>query len=410
MILRQLLIRRNVITHMAIALVGILMLSACDRSEPDRQYFFLNAHHAQYNEPVIWETFGPQDTCRLSIGNAILIYLFEHPITDYKPVLEKHFSLAEEHRIPVLVEMDPISFMNDAPELWNWFDPSLPGYNPDNRENVEWYDWGSEHAVRIGWLNWGRQIRLRPMINLFSPDYQSAVRERVDSIMTWTSVWYKSLPKKDRWLLCGVKITGELAFGINNWYYPDGNSYADKNPSEDPTTSIQLDVLPDRTAAQIGYAALTYMGRKNSGEVTAEDIYAIEKEYARFIADLVQGYGIPRERLFSHAGGRHGDLDAAIQPGTCPSWTFYWEEAMDPGVMPQITDYLPLSDAPYWGCAEWNIGDQPRSGWEEALENTFSIPRCRFATLFNFDFIYRPDSTGRIRPNPDAVAALKARM
>ena len=183
MILRQLLIRRNVITHMAIALVGILMLSACDRSEPDRQYFFLNAHHALYNEPVIWETFGPQDTCRLSIGDAILIYLFEHPITDYKPVLEKHFSLAEEHRIPVLVEMDPISFMNDAPELWNWFDPSLPGYNPDNRENVEWYDWGSEHAVRIGWLNWGRQIRLRPMINLFSPDYQSAVRERVDSIM-----------------------------------------------------------------------------------------------------------------------------------------------------------------------------------------------------------------------------------
>ncbi len=391
-------------------LSGLLLLASCGQEEAPRQYFFFNAHYFLYNTQLVYDTFGPQDSCRLAVGTAPLFYLFEHPVSEYKPVLEKHFALAEQYRIPLLVELDPISFMNDAPQLWNWFDPERPGYDPANRENVEWYDWGSEHAVRIGWLNWGRQIRLQPMINLFSPAYQEAVRERTDSMMTWTAAWYKSLPKKDKWLLGGVKITGELAFGINNWYYPDGNSYADRPVSEDPTSSIQLDVFPDRTVAQIGYAALTYMGRKTSGEVTAEDIFAIEKEYARFVADLVQGYGIPRERLFSHSGGRSDDLDAAIQPNTCPSWTFYWEEAVDPGKMEQIIDYLPTSDAPYWGCAEWNIGDASPELWEKSLENTFSIPRCRFATIFNYDSVFKPDSAGVLRPDPGAYEALRRRF
>ena len=200
-------------------LSGLLLLASCGQEEAPRQYFFFNAHYFLYNTQLVYDTFGPQDSCRLAVGTAPLFYLFEHPVSEYKPVLEKHFALAEQYRIPLLVELDPISFMNDAPQLWNWFDPERPGYDPANRENVEWYDWGSEHAVRIGWLNWGRQIRLQPMINLFSPAYQEAVRERTDSMMTWTAAWYKSLPKKDKWLLGGVKITGELAFGINNNKY-----------------------------------------------------------------------------------------------------------------------------------------------------------------------------------------------
>ena len=72
--------------------------------------------------------------------------------------------------------------------------------------------------MKIGWLNWGRQIRLRPMANVFSPAYQAEVKKRMDIILSFVADWYKSLPKEKKYLLCGIKLTGELGFGFNNWY------------------------------------------------------------------------------------------------------------------------------------------------------------------------------------------------
>ena len=396
---------------LAYLLLLLLPLNVCSCRVPGpEQYFFLNDGYNYFNYASIHAAFGPQDTCRLAVGQAILIYLFDQPLSEYKTKLQKHFSQAEQFHIPILLELDPVSFMRDAPELWNWWDPGKPGFDPANRENVEWSDWGSDNAVRIGWLNWGSQMRILPMINLFSPAYQTAVRERMDSLMTWTSEWYQSLPRERKWLLGGVKITGELAFGINNWYYPDGNKLAEQPATGDPQTGIRIDSLPNRGVGQIGYAALTYMGRKTAGEITIEDIWAIEKEYSAFVASLAQGYGIPRERLFSHSGGWYGDLDAAIQPNTCPSWSFYWDEAIHPANYPQVAEHLPKSDAPFWGLSEWNIGSQPRVKWAEALENAFSIPRWRFISLFNYPTIFQRDSSGIDRPDPEATAALLDRQ
>jgi len=29
----------------------------------------------------------------------------------------------------------------NRPDLWNCFDPARPGYNPNNKSNVEWHGW-----------------------------------------------------------------------------------------------------------------------------------------------------------------------------------------------------------------------------------------------------------------------------
>ena len=119
----------------------------------------------------------------------------------------------------MLIQLDPITFWDNVPELWNWFDPGIPGYNEDNKANVEWTSWSMDDAVKIGWLNWGTQIRLRPMANLFSKAYQAAVKARMDAFLSILSEWYTELPEAKKYLLIGVKITGELAVGVNNWYY-----------------------------------------------------------------------------------------------------------------------------------------------------------------------------------------------
>ncbi len=370
-------------------------------------YFFLNDECDKFDYPQISTAFGPQSGKKVAVGNAILIYMFSRPMEQFKELLDKHFSMAEEYDIPVLVELDPITFWQDVPELWNWWDPTKPGYDPNNKENVEWESWSSEDAVKIGWLNWGRQIRLLPMPNLFSQAYQAAVKDRMDQFMTWTADWYKSLPKSKKYLLGGIKITGELGFGVNNWYYPDGNSYFDKPEEEDPKGGIRVDEMPSRGVGQIGYAALKYSGIRSEGEITPADIYSLEKEYARFVADIAQGYGFPRGMLFSHSGGAGDDLAAAVQPNSCPTWSFYWEEAADPSLTPQVSKYLKMSDAPYWGCSEWNIGDKPKEDWTEALRNCYSIPGCRFISLFNYGTIFGKDQDGNLVVNDAAVEALK---
>ena len=373
---------------------------------PDH-YFFLNDECDKFDYPQISTAFGPQSGKKVAVGNAILIYMFSRPMEQFKELLDRHFSMAEEYDIPILVELDPITFWQDVPELWNWWDPTKPGYDPKNKENVEWTSWSSEDAVKVGWLNWGRQIRLLPMPNLFSPAYQAAVKDRMDQFMTWTADWYKSLPKSKKYLLGGVKITGELGFGVNNWYYPGGNSYYDKPEEEDPKGGIRVDKMPSRGVGQIGYAALKYSGIRSEGEITPADIYSLEKEYARFVADIAQGYGFPRGMLFSHSGGAGDDLAAAVQPNSCPTWSFYWAEAADPSLTPQVSKYLKMSDAPYWGCSEWNIGDKPKEDWTEALRNCYSIPGCRFISLFNYGTIFSKDQDGNLVVNDAAVEALK---
>lgn len=390
-------------------LVSVVFLATdCQRSTPGPEhYFFLNDHCYHFNYETIHEAFGPQSGKKVAVGNAILTYIFDRPIDEFDTLLHKHFELSEKYDIPVLVELDPITFWDGVPELWNWWDEDAPGYDPGNKENVEWTSWSSDDAVKIGWLNWGRQIRLKPMANLFSPAYQAAIKERMDKFMTWTSDWYESLPREKKYLLGGVKLTGELGFGINNWYYENGNSYLGKAPENDPTTGIDLHDMPARGVCQIGYAALKSSGIKAEGEITPEDIYRVEKEFAAFIANIVQGYGIPRELLFSHSAGAGKDLDAAIQDNTCPSWSFYWEEALDPSISESVKEYLGTSDAPYWGCAEWNIGDQPKERWSEALDNCFSIPGCRFISLFNYGTIFGEDSLGNQKTNDGAIEAIK---
>ena len=167
---------------------------------PDH-YFFLNDECDKFDYPQISTAFGPQSGKKVAVGNAILIYMFSRPMEQFKELLDRHFSMAEEYDIPILVELDPITFWQDVPELWNWWDPTKPGYDPKNKENVEWTSWSSEDAVKVGWLNWGRQIRLLPMPNLFSPAYQAAVKDRMDQFITWTADWYKSLPKRKTYLL-----------------------------------------------------------------------------------------------------------------------------------------------------------------------------------------------------------------
>lgn len=358
------------------------------------QYFFLNGADWQYNYQMLHDEFGSQGGQRVRVGQAAMFYIFERPMYTLVPELREHLRQARLYEVPILVELDPVTFCNAVPDLWNWWDPDYYCYDERNRENVEWTWWTPDSAVRIGWLNWGRQLRITPMLNLYSRAYWRTVRYRMNVLMGIVAEWYAELPEDKRWLLCGVKVTGELAFGVNNWYFPNGNSLADLPEAEDPQLDMgtTMKLMPSRGAQTIGYAALSSSGIKGKGEIEAEDIYRLERKFVRDIGRLSRHSGLPRRMLFGHSGGCGEDLGSCLNRYVCPAWSFYNEDALNPAEA-EAMKWLRQSDAPYYGAAEFSLWEEPDPDkWRDALLRHYAIPRCRFVSLFTVNGLFLPGS------------------
>jgi hypothetical protein len=163
--------------------------------------------------------------------------------------------------------------------LWNWWDESLPGFDPANRENVEWSGWSPNDALKIAWRNWGRQLRVRPPPNLMSQRYRKECHEKMTLLIPVVLDWWKALPAKKKELLVGIKLGWESSIGVNAWYYPKGNDFLGRPASNDPVTGLKGNELPARGVATIGYAAVKTAGIRDSGELTEADLAEVVQRH-----------------------------------------------------------------------------------------------------------------------------------
>jgi hypothetical protein len=177
-------------TH--IMLTGLLALSLCatgvanTQSDQDRRgepahYILINGvENTEASFQEIAETYGKAGGRHISVGIGFIISTLNMTPERAAQTLKQYLSLSVRYEIPVLVQLDGESWWHNRPDLWNWWDKSKPGYNPENRHNVEWTDWTPDSAVKIGWRNWGRQLRVLPMPNLMSPAYIKANIQRMN--------------------------------------------------------------------------------------------------------------------------------------------------------------------------------------------------------------------------------------
>jgi hypothetical protein len=85
-------------------------------------------------------------------------------IEDEKQVPERihsAFAAARKHDLAVMLHFDFHVAWQNRPDLWNWFDPQKPGFNPENKRNVEWFGWEGPPA-KVRYLNWGVPERIAP--------------------------------------------------------------------------------------------------------------------------------------------------------------------------------------------------------------------------------------------------------
>ena len=52
--------------------------------------------------------------------------------------IREAFRVAAKRGVAVHLTIESHYLWQSRPDLWNYFDPSGPGYDPNNRENVEW--------------------------------------------------------------------------------------------------------------------------------------------------------------------------------------------------------------------------------------------------------------------------------
>jgi len=383
----------------------VLLAGLTERvARAEAQYVVVNMSPAE-TSPSVFEQIREiaVNPCAGQIGlgvGAIFSYLNEAP-EKTRAHLTEFLALAERYSIPIVVQLDGEQWWGARPDLWNWWDPARPGYDPQNRNNVEWLGWGPEHALKIAWRNWGRQIRVLPPPNFMSQPYRQACHQEMRKLVPLILDWWQALPAHKRHLLIGVKLGWESAIGVNSFYYPNGNALLDQPESDDPRSGLKADQIPDRGVTAIGYAAVTSAQLANSGSLQEAHLAEIVRRHLTDLCALSADLGLPRERLFTHvAGWKEQELlyDTALNPYACPGWSFY-KYAKTPDKDRGVQRVLQQSDAPFWAAVEWLLmGKQDASDWHRALGRTLSDPKCRYVCIYNWR---------SIKNNRDAITGIQ---
>src|SRR5690606_3554833 len=194
-----------------VTIVFIVLLLPCQAQQNEPRYIFVNtwtkwstAKPSSFNRKVIDQITSYIDAPNNGSLKLGVSYVFDYLRSDLDSVeqsLNNFLRLSEETGVPILVNLDGLNWMEARPDLWNWWDPDKPGYNPENRKNVEWTSWNESDAVKISWRNWGSQLRVLPAPNIMSPAIISAQLAALDQLIPNIVRWYEALPANKKYLL-----------------------------------------------------------------------------------------------------------------------------------------------------------------------------------------------------------------
>jgi len=366
----------------------------------EKYIFFNHGLFAENEIQDIVSIFGKQSDKKVAVGIGVIVSVLNASTTDVVEKINSQLALASKYCLPVSIKLDAEVWWEYRSDLWNWWDQSKPGFNPDNKDNVEWTDWTNDSAVKLGWLNWGRQIRMVPTPNLMSPRYKEAWKSAMTASVNAIKLWYDELPADKKYLFGSIVIGWESSIGVTNHFYPNGNGYLNQPEANDPTTGFDISVLPSRGLQSLGYAAVKTAGIASSGTMTETMQTEVVRRHLEDLSKTVYELGIPREKIYTHCGGWvKGEIlyTAANNQYSCPGWSFY-DHASDPATDLTAMDALSKSDAPYWGAVEWLLqGNKTEGEWTSALNKTLS-GNCRMITIYNWE---------NVNSNYNAIEAIR---
>ncbi len=366
-------------------------------------YIFLNASPgrnftvakpASFNPKVfsaIIKKIDAPDNKKMRLGISAIFDFLSTNIDSVEKSLDNFMLISQQLKVPILINLDGINWLNGHPELWNWWDPKKPGFNPDNKKNVEWADWNDSSAVKIGWRNWGRQLRVLPAPNLSSPAIINAQITALERLVPRIVNWYRLLPEHEKYLLGGVKLGHETSIGVNAYYYKNGNRYQEQMPNNnslDPLESFNAAAGFNGGLSQIGYAAVKTAGIKNKGQLTAVDLEKVVYNFLNTLSHTAFKLGLPKNLIYTHQGGnfapweKHLSFAAGCNDFSIPGWSFYDTDPNNAGDLGEVIDKRII---PGWAAVEWWWAGSNKEEWIHHLNTTLQFKNCRFLAIYNWE-------------------------
>ena len=313
-------------------------------------------------------TTGDGKTRQLGLGLALKTFDDEK---DLPARIHEAFQVAKKNNLAVALSFDSHNFWSSRPDLWNWFDPQKPGYNPANKSNVEWYDWkGTPNKTR--YLDWGSAERLAPHMCYTSPAVRREITRIVTSVIGPAVNSELELLKKEgkEYLFAGILVGSEIT--IDDYTHPDDPAIA---------KLMEQDGAP---RGRLGYCALTQHGysENNPPPDFRQALAEVNQEFIAFWAKQFVDAGISPSRLYTHIAApfvqetTNGPIWNAFNDYSRPGWTTYPVRFLNADFQ-VLYEELKKHGNPPWGGVEANAGipiamGAPPVAWEEYLARHFN--------------------------------------
>ncbi len=323
------------------------------------------------------------------VGVGVLVFYNRYDIANIEQSIDNLLVTSQITDIPIFISLDGFQWWDKYPEIWNWWNPSAVGYNPNNINNVEWTCADSSCAINMSWRNWGSEFLTKPHPNLASPTFINHQKTILGILIPKITNWYKQLPADKKWLFGGVSLEVEADIGGNYYYYPNGINPNTPNPGPGIAKSTQL-----------GFAAIKSLGL--AGGITQSNLNAVIKYYLDSLDQFAYDQGIPRNKIFNHVGGTDlypgwvnkpnlvfQNSSSAITQFGNPGWSFYGDITSNPQNYPGLTNALNQIGNIEWASPEWLTDASNYTNWVTSLRNSLNFRNNRFINIANWEGMAR---------------------
>jgi hypothetical protein len=259
------------------------------------------------------------------------------------------FAAARKHQMAVMLHFDFHLAWKKRPDLWNWFDPEKPGFDPQNKYNVEWHGW-SGPPNKVHYLNHGVLERMPPNMCLTSKRTRAEVTRIIANIIgpALREEIAKLKAEHNEVLFAGVLVGSE----------PSIDDYSQPDPER--TKMLKEDGVP---AGPLGYRALLDRGfsAARPPDQFRQALAKIIQETVAFWCEQFVAAGIPAEKLYPHVAApapievMNAPIWTAFNKYSRPGWTTYAVELLGQSFKP-IYDELQRHGNPVWAGVEANAG------------------------------------------------------
>ena len=314
-------------------------------------------------------TTGDGKARQLGLGEGIPFFVRDE--LEIVSAIRQAFDTARRTNVAVHFNVDGHIKWSQRPDLWNWYDPAKPGYNPENRKNVEWYDWEGTPNRRRYFTPEGAPSR-SPHMCYNSPTIENEVVRIVSKVIgPALREEIGKLKEENRlYLFAGITVGQEPGFDDYS-KVPRLSQIPPLAPNTPPNemqarqmqgqiaTMMEEDKAPHR---KLGYCSLTNAGfsKSNPPAHFNQALAKVNQAFVEFWDKQFVEAGIPCSRIYTHVAAPvpHDDsndapIGIAFNPYARPGWTTYPVSILKNGFQP-LYDALAQHGDPAWGGVEAN--------------------------------------------------------